>query len=238
VAARHLLGVAGASSITRALEAFQILHDAGTKEDSLLLANALPAAAPGWPSDLSNIAELATWMIGHQVTRDPLVQGLAAKAQAIAGAAELDQMILALDPILDSFGSNQRQTIGDAFTGSLERLGVQSPEAVSAAVRRASTASPRENVTVALIDAGLELGRTLQALEDVRTGLNRSSRVFEALVGRAARESDEANAASNLEVAKKWRRPPKSQPSEVEANLAAVETRFPNLSDLVGEVRT
>ena len=230
-------GIAGGSSIQRALEAFEILSEVGTKEDLLLLTNALPVAVPSWPSDLSGIAELTTWMIGHQVTRDPLVQGLAAKAQAIRTASELDQMIVALDPTLDSFGSNQRQTIADGLTGSLERVGVQSPEAVSAAVKRASTAAPRENVTVALIDASLDLERTLQTLEEVRTVLNRSYRVFEALVARAAREGEEAHAASDLEHAKRWRRPPKSQPSEVEANLTAVETRFPNLSDLVGDLR-
>lgn len=229
--------VPGESSLKRALEAFQILDEEGTKEDSLLLANALPKGAAGWPADLSGLTELVTWMKGHQITRDPLVQGLAATAQGVASAADLDQMINALDSVLDSFGSNQRQSIADELTRSLERLGIQSPETVAAAVKRASSGAPRENVAVKLVEADLDLERTTTALEEVRATLNRSPRVFEALVARAVRESEEANAAADLEEASKWRRPPKNEPSEVEANLTAVETTFPNLADLVKSLR-
>lgn len=229
--------VDGANSLARARTAFEILNETGTKEDSLLLANALPDLAPQWPADLGGLDQLVAWMKGHQITRDPLVDGLAARARNSASAADLDQLILALDPILDTFGANQVRTIADELTTSLERLSIHSPEAVGAAVSRASTAAPRENVAVSLVEAGLDLDRTLAALDRMRAPLHRSSRVFEALVGRAVRESAADNAAADLREAVKWKRPPKNAPSEVEANLSAVETTHPDLKDLVKEIR-
>lgn len=230
-------GVDSTSSLARALAAFEILDEAGTKEDSLLLATALPDLAPQWPADLGGLEQLVAWMKGHQITRDPLVDGLAERARNSASAADLDQLILALDPILDTFGANQVRTIADELTTSLERLSIQSPEAVGAAVSRASTAAPRENVAVSLVEASLDLDRTLAALDRMRAPLHRSPRVFEALVGRAIRESAADNAAADLREAAKWKRPPKDAPSEVEANLSAVETTHPDLKDLVKEIR-
>lgn len=229
--------VDSASSLARALAAFEILDEAGTKEDVLLLATALPDLAPQWPADLDGLEQLVVLMKGRQITRDPLVDGLAARARHSASTADLDQMTLALDPILDTFGANQVRTIADELTASFERLSIQSPEAVGAAVSRASTAAPRENVALSLVEASLDLERTLAALDRMRGPLNRSSRVFEALVGRAVRESAADNAAADLREAAKWKRPPKDAPSEVEANLSAVETTHPDLKDLVNEIR-
>lgn len=229
--------VDGPNSLARARAAFEILDEAGTKEDSLLLANALPDLAAQWPADLGGVDELVAWMKGHHITRDPLVDGLAARARNSASAADLDQLILALDPILDTFGANQVRTVADELTASLERLSIHSPEAVGVAVSRASTAAPGENVAVSLVEAGLDLDQTLASLDRMRAPLKRTSRVFEALVGRAVRESAADNAAADLREAAKWKRPSKAAPSEVEANLSAVETTHPELKDLVKEIR-
>ena len=75
---------------------------------------------------------------------------------------EVDQLCSALDAVIDSFGADQRRRLADELVNGLNRLGIQTPAAVSIAVRRSSTTAPREDVAVKLVEAALNLPLTVR----------------------------------------------------------------------------
>ena len=131
-----------------------------------------------------------------------------------------------------------RRRLADELANGLNRLGVESPESISIALRRTSAAAPREDVAVKLVQAARNLPNTLTALDEVRDLANKTWRVRAALIHRATLETDPANVTADLGEAKRWRKPPKGETSTVNDELTALETRHPDLAELARSLRT
>lgn len=225
-------------SIQRAHAALDVLHELDDKASSIALAKGLEAKAPTWAANLPEIETLVVSMNSKGITRGALVDGLIERAKHASTPAELDQLCHALDPVIDSFGADQRRRLADELANGLNRLGVESPESVSIALRRTSGTAPREDVAVKLVQAAKNLPSTLTALDEVRDLATKTWRVRAALIHRATLETDPANVTADLEEAKRWRKPPKDEASTVNDELAALETGHPDLAELARSLRT
>jgi hypothetical protein len=187
----------------------------------------LPAIPFGNFGDLPAIGE---WLVSHRFERRSLALALEARIRAAPTPAETEALIPPLIATANVFGGRQRAGLAEAISEPLVNQNTGEPGEVAWVVDYLTSHATRERLVVQLIERGLTIEPTLDAVHRARTQFD-SIQVFEALVSRASRESDEANALADLEAAASWHRPSPESGSDATASLESVRANFPDLAE-------
>jgi hypothetical protein len=170
------------------------------------------------------------WLVKHRYTRQTLVEALEAKVQSAATATDLHAISPHVIQAADVFGGRQRAGLAETVADGFVALNIGEPDEVAWIVERLTAHNTQERLVVQLIERGLSQRPTLDAVSRARAHLD-SVQVFEALVQRASREDQEANAKIDLDAAEAWSRPAPDAGSDARASLDALAEKFPSLRE-------
>jgi hypothetical protein len=222
--------------LQHAVPALDLTAELGDRAAVEALIARIVGQVPAIPfASFTDLPAVAEWLVRHSHERRSLALALETRIRAATTPAEVQAIASASIEAADSFGGRQRAGLAEALAESFVDQNTGEPDQVAWLVEHLTTHSTRERLVVQLIDRGLPLEATLDAVGRSR-GQFDSVQVFEAIVSRAGRETDEANARANLDAAQSWRRPSRGSSSDASASLEAVGERFLGLKEVSDEL--
>lgn len=217
--------------LERAVPALDLAAEVGDRAAVEAIMARIVARVPAIPfANFPALPAVAEWLVHRNFERRSLALALEARIRAATTPAEAQAIAPAAIAAADHFGGRQRVGLAEALTGSFVNLNTGEPDQVDWLVEQLTTHNTRERLVVQLIERGLRLEPTLDAVRRARDKFE-SVQVFEALVSRASREAEEVNAKSDLDAASSWRRPATGSTSDARASLAAVTEKFAGLKE-------
>lgn len=179
-------------------------------------------------ANFSALPSVGEWLVRRRFERQTLVDALDARIRAAVTAADAQAIARPAIAAADHIGGRQRARLAEALADPYVNHNIGDPDQVAWLVEHLASRTTRERLVVQLIERGLALEPTLDVVQRARDKFE-SIQVFEALVSRASREDDEANARADLEAADAWPRPSAWSTSDAPASLDAVRAKFPGL---------
>lgn len=220
------------SSLERAVPALDLTAEIGDRTAVEALVDQIVARVPAIPfGNFGELPAVAEWLVSHKYERRSLALALEARMRAAPTPAETEALAPPLIATADVFRGRQRAGLAEAISEPLVNQNTGEPGVVAWVVEQLTAHATRERLVVQLIERGLAIEPTLDAVRRARTQFD-STQIFEALVSRASRESDEANALADLEAATTWQRPAPGSGSDAPASLESVRATYPSLSDM------
>jgi hypothetical protein len=213
--------------LEQGVPALDLVAEIGDKPMVEDLITRMVARLPTIPlADLAGAADIAAWLVKHGFERRSLAEALTARIRAAATPPDVQAVAPASIAAADHFGGRQRAALAEALAEGFVTHNVGEPDQVVWLVEHLTLETIRERLVVQLIERGLGLEPTLDAVRRAHGHFD-SVQVFEALVSRAGWEAEEANAKANLDAADKWRRPAPGSTSDAPASLDTVGAKFP-----------
>ncbi|MEK6721674.1 MAG: P-loop NTPase fold protein [Chloroflexota bacterium] len=225
-----------ASCLQQAVPALNLTADVGDRPAVDAFIAQIVARIPAIPfGGFPEMPTLAEWLVRRKYERRSLALALEARVRAAPTPTETTDLVPALIGTADVFGGRQRAGLAEAIAEPLVTQNTGEPEQVAWIAEHLTSRTTRERLVVQLIERGLSIVPTLEAVRRARAQFD-STQVFEALVSRASREADEANALADLEAADSWQRPAPGSGSDAAASLESVRRAFPNLAEKTYEL--
>jgi hypothetical protein len=181
-------------------------------------------------ANFSALPDVVEWLVRRRFERQTLVDALEARIRAAATPPDAQAVAPPAIAAADHLGGRQRAGIAEALAEPFINHNTGEPDQVAWLLEHLASNTTRERLVVQLIERGLALEPTLDAVRRARDQFE-SVQVFEALISRASREDDEGNARSELNSADAWPRPSTESTSDASASLDAVRAKFPGLTE-------
>jgi hypothetical protein len=189
------------------------------------------ARVPAIPfPNFTALPSVAEWLVRRNFERRSLALALESRIRAATTPTEAQAIAPATIAAADHIGGRQRAGLAEALAEPFVNQNTGEPDQVAWLVEQLTTQNTRERLVVQLIERGLSLEPTLEAVRRARARFD-SVQVYEALVSRASREAEEGNARADLDAASSWGRPTPGSASDARASLDAVGERFPGLKE-------
>lgn len=219
-----------ANCLQQAVPALDLTAEVGDRSAVVALLERIVARVDSVPfASFAALPTVAEWLVRHNYERQSLREALETRVRAATTPADIQAIGPAAIASADLFGGRQRAGLAEALADKFVSLSTGDPGEVTWLVKHLTAHGTRERLLVQLVERGLPIGPTLEAVTGSRD-VN-SPQVFDALVSRASREADEADAKALLDEAKAWQRPHPSAGSDARANLDAVGEKFPALKE-------
>lgn len=219
------------TSLERAVPALDLTAEVGNRAAVEALIGGIVARVPAIPfGNFTALPAVAEWLVRRNFERRSLVLSLESRIRAAATPTDAQAIAPASIAAADEFGGRQRAALAQALAEPFVNLNTGEPDQVAWLVEQLTTHNTRERLVVQLIERGLALEPTLDAVRRARDQFD-SAQVFEALVWRASREVDEANAKADLEASSSWQPPAAGSTSDARASLDAVREKFEGLKE-------
>lgn len=195
--------------LDRAVQALDLTAEIGDRSAVQTLIGRIVARIPAIPfTNLDSLPGVADWLVRRNFERQSLAVALEERIRAAATPADAQAIAVPAIAAADHFGGRQRAALAEALAEPFVNQNTGEPDQVAWVVERLTSNAPRERLVVQLVERGLALQPTLDAVRRSR-GCFDSVQVFEALVSRASREADEGSAKAELDAAAAWQaRPP------------------------------
>jgi hypothetical protein len=217
--------------LQNAVEALELTAAVGDRAAVEALIALVVARIPVIPfGSFTALPAVAQWLVRHSFERRSLTIAVEARVRAAASPSEAQAIAAATIVAADEFGGRQRAGLAEALAESFVNLNIGEPDQVGWLVERLTAHNTRERLVVQLIERGLTLEPTLDAVSHSRAHFD-SSQVYDALASRGSRETDVADARADLAAMAAWTRPPTSAGSDARASLEAVGVKFEELRD-------
>jgi hypothetical protein len=217
--------------LERAVPALDLTAEIGDKPAVEALIARIVAQLPAIPlGNLAAVPDIAEWLVHHRFERQSLADALGTRIRAAATPADVQAVAPPAIAAADHLGGRQRAALAEALAERSVTNTSGEPDQVAWLVEHLTSDTTRERLVVQLIERGLRLQPTLDAVRRTHDHFD-SVQVFEALVARAGREAEEANAKADLDAAGVWRRPAAESTSDAPASLDAVGAKFPGLKE-------
>jgi hypothetical protein len=217
--------------LERAVPALDLTAEVGDRAAVEALVGRIVARVPAIPfAYFAALPGVAEWLVRRNFERRSLALALETRIRAATTPADVQAIAAAAVATADYFGGRQRAGLAEALAEPFVNQNTGEPDQVAWLSEQLTTYNTRERLVVQLIERGLRLEPTLDA---VRRSLAQfdSVQVFEALVSRASREAEEVNAKADLDAAASWRRPAPGSTSDARASLDAVGEKFAGLKE-------
>jgi hypothetical protein len=215
----------------RAVPALDLTADIGDRAAVEVLIGQIVGRIPAIPfAGFTAVADVADWLVRRRYERQSLVVALATQIRAAASPADAQAIAPPAIAAANHFGGRQRAALAEALAEPFVDHNTGEPDEVAWLTENLTSNATRERLLVQLIERGLGLEPTLDAVQRSRAHFD-SVQVFEALVSRASREAEEGNAKADLDAAAAWQRSAAGATSDAPASLDGVRQRFPELSE-------
>jgi hypothetical protein len=223
--------LAPAVCLERVVPALDLTVEVGGRTEVEALIARLVARLPAIPfGNLAALTDVADWLVRRRFERQSVADALRTRVAAAATPADAQAAAPAAIAAAEHLGTSQRAALAEVLAERFVTHNTGEPSQVIWLVEHLTSDGTRERLVVQLIERGLALEPTLEAVRQSRDQFD-SAQVFEALVSRASREADETNAKQDLDAAAAWRRPAAGSVSDAPAALETVRQRFPALSE-------
>lgn len=220
--------------LERAVPALGLTAEVGSRAEVEALIARIVARLPAVPfGNLAALSDVADWLVRHRFERQSVADALRTRIAAAATPADAQAAAPAAIAAADRLGTSQRAAIAETLAEHFVTHNTGEPSQITWLVEHLTSHTTRQRLVVQLIERGLTLEPTLDTVRQARGHFD-SVQVFEALVARASREADEANAKQDLDAAAAWQRPAARATSDAPANLDTVRRRFPALAEQAG----
>lgn len=217
--------------LERAVPALDLTAEVGNRAAVEAFIGGIVARVPAIPFDnFTALPAVAEWLVRRNFERRSLALAVEFRIRAAATPADTRAIAQASIAAADQFGGRQRAGLAEGLAEPFVNHNTGEADQVAWLVERLTTHNTRERLVVQLIERGLTLEPTLDAVRRARAQFD-SAQVFEALVSRASREADEANAKADLDAASSWQRPAAGSTSDARASLDAVQEKFEGLKE-------